>query len=83
MEQKVTTTLCMLPYGIPADLVYDHLAIGESQAIKCVKHFAIAMVKVFGEIHFRAPNQADTARYLEFNKNRGFPVILGSIDCMH
>mgnify|MGYP005832269567 CR=1 FL=1 len=33
--QKVTAALRMLAYGIPADLVDDHLAMGESQAI-CV-----------------------------------------------
>ena len=73
----------MLAYGIPADLVDDHLAMGESQAIKCVNRFAVAIVKVFGEVYLRAPNEADTARILEFNKNRGFPGMLGSIDCMH
>ena len=31
--QKVTSALCMLVYGIPADLVDDHLAMGESQTI--------------------------------------------------
>jgi hypothetical protein len=33
--QKVTAALHMLAYGIPADLVDDHLAMGESQAIRC------------------------------------------------
>jgi hypothetical protein len=56
---------------------------GESQAIKCVKCFAVAMVKVFGEVYLRASNKANTARLLEFNKNRGFVGMLGSIACMH
>jgi hypothetical protein len=34
--QKVTAALRMLAYGIPADLIDDHLAMGESTAIKCV-----------------------------------------------
>ena len=38
--QKVTVALRMLAYGIPADLVDDHLAMGESQVIMCVKRFA-------------------------------------------
>jgi hypothetical protein len=42
--QKVTTALRMLAYDIPADLVDDHLAMGESQTIKCVKHFVVAIV---------------------------------------
>jgi hypothetical protein len=35
--------LRMLAYGILADLVDDHLAMGESQAIKCVKRFAVQL----------------------------------------
>ena len=81
--QKVTAALRMLAYGIPADLVDDHLAMGESQAIMCVKRFAVGIVQVFGKEYLRAPNAADTARLLEFNAARGFPGMLGSIDCMH
>jgi hypothetical protein len=49
------------------------LAMGESQAIECVKHFAIAIVEVFGEHYLRAPNAEDTARLLAMNEARGFP----------
>jgi hypothetical protein len=73
----------MMAYGIPADLVDDHLAMGESQAIKCVKRFVVAVVRVFGETYLRAPNAEDTARLLVYNKARGFLGMLGSIDCMH
>jgi hypothetical protein len=81
--QKVTAALRMLAYRISADLVDDHLAMGESQVIECVKHFAIAIVEVFGEHYLRAPNAKDTARLLAMNEARGFPGMLGSIDCMH
>jgi hypothetical protein len=81
--QKVTAALRMMAYGIPADLVDDHLAMGESTSIECVKRFAVAVVEVFGPEYLRAPNAQDTARLLEMNKARGFPGMLGSIDCMH
>jgi hypothetical protein len=73
----------MLAYGIPADLVDDHLAMGESQAIECVTHFAIAILEVFGEHYLIAPSAENTARLLAMNEARGFPGMLGSIDCMH
>ena len=73
----------MLAYGVPVDLVGDHLAMGESQAIMCVKHFAVGIVQVFGQEYLRFPNAKDAARLLEMNKARGFPGMLGSIDCMH
>jgi hypothetical protein len=81
--QKVTAALRMLAYGIPADLIDDHLAMGESTAIKCVKRFVVAIVQVYGATYLRAPNAEDTARLLEENAARGFPGMLGSIDCMH
>ena len=81
--QKVTAALRMLAYGIPADLVDDHLAMGESQAIMCVKRFAVGIVQVFGEEYLRSPNAEDVARLLAMNKARGFSGMLGSIDCMH
>jgi hypothetical protein len=65
--QKVTAALRMLAYGIPADLIDDHLAMGESTSILCVKRFAVAIVNVFGSTYLRAPNAQDTARLLEFN----------------
>jgi hypothetical protein len=54
----------MLAYGIPVDLVDDHLVMGESQAIKCVKHFAVANFRVSDEEYLRAPNAQDTDRLL-------------------
>ena len=81
--QKVTAALRMLAYGIPADLVDDHLAMDESQAIMCVKCFAVGIMQVFGAKYLRAPSAEDTAILLEINKARGFSGMLGSIDCMH
>jgi hypothetical protein len=46
--QKVTAALRKMAYGIPGDLVDDNLAMGKSQAINCVKRFALVVVKVFG-----------------------------------
>jgi hypothetical protein len=54
--QKATAALRMLAYGIPADLIDDHLAMGESTAIKCVKRFVVAIVQVFAATNLRAPN---------------------------
>jgi hypothetical protein len=81
--QKVTTVLRMSSYDISAELVDDNLAMGESTAIMCVKRFAVAIVYIFGSSYLRAPNSEDTARLLEFNSNRGFPYMLGSVNCMH
>jgi hypothetical protein len=81
--QQVTAALRILAYVIPADLVDDHLAMGESQEIECVKHFVMAMVEVFGPEYMRSPNGQDTTWLLEQNATRGFLCMLGSIDCIH
>ena len=81
--QKVTAALRMMAYGIPVDLIDDHLAMGESTSIECVKRFAVAIVEVFRREYVRAPNAQDTARLLASNKAHGFPSMLDSIDCMH
>jgi hypothetical protein len=72
-----------MAYGIPADLIDDHLAMGESTSILCVKRFAVVIVNIFGFTYLRAPNAQDTERLLEFNADRGFSGMLGSIGCMH
>jgi hypothetical protein len=45
--------------------------------------FCKAVVEVFGEVYLREPTVEDTARLLLINEARGFPVIIGSINCMH
>jgi hypothetical protein len=45
----------MIAYGIPTDLVDDHLAMCESQTIKCVRRFVVAIVEVFGPEYLEHP----------------------------
>jgi hypothetical protein len=81
--QKVNLALCMMSYGIPADIVYENMAMGESSAILCIKRFDVAIVEVFGEEYLRVPNAQDTTRVLVSNAAGEFPGMLGSIDCMN
>ena len=82
-EQKVTTVLCMVAYGGPADSGDDNLAMGEITSIFFIKQFARAVVQLFGREYLRAHNSQDMTRLLEMKKARRFPGMLGSIDCMH
>jgi hypothetical protein len=44
--QKMIAALRMLAYDIPADLVDDNLAMGESTTIMCVKRFVVEIVHI-------------------------------------
>ncbi|KAG2208078.1 hypothetical protein INT47_010440 [Mucor saturninus] len=81
--QKATAALRQLCYGVSADTVDEYLRLGESTALLSMKNFCAAVVEVFGEEYLRRPNEEDTERLLEENKKRGFPGMLGSLDCMH
>ncbi|KAL6228529.1 hypothetical protein ACLB2K_002478 [Fragaria x ananassa] len=81
--QKLTAVFRMLAYGVPADSLDEYIKIGESTAIRCLKRFCRAVIEVFGERYLRTPNADDVARLLYIGEERGFPGMLGSLDCMH
>jgi hypothetical protein len=80
---KVTTGLRQLAYGVPTYYVDEYVWIGESTAIESLRKFVRAIVHLFRKEYLRAPNVDDTARLLNIVECRGFPGMLGSIDCMH
>ena len=81
--QKVVATFRMISYGVAADATDDYVRIGESTALESLRRFVRAIVQIFGHEYMRMPNEHDTARLLEIGERRGFPGMLGSIDCMH
>ena len=81
--QKVTAAFRMLAYGIPTDAMDEKIRIAESSIIESLKRFVKAIVEVFEDEYLRSPNDNDTARLLALGEERGFPGMLGSIDCMH
>jgi len=81
--QKVTAALRMLTYGVSADTMDEYIHIGESTALESLRRFVAAVVLIFELEYLRHPNETDIARLLAVNEKRGFPGMLGSIDCMH
>jgi hypothetical protein len=81
--QKATAAHMRLAYGILADLTDKYLRIGKTTVIESLRAFVKAIVEVFGDWYLRAQNEADVCRLLSIGEQRGFPRMLGSIDCMH
>ena len=81
--QKCTAAIRMLAYGIPGDLVDEYVRMSETTCLMSMYKFCQAVIEVFGPEYLRQPTAADTERLLAINAARGFPGMLGSIDCMH
>ena len=81
--QKCTAAMRMLAYGVSADAVDDYVRIGESTAIECLEKFVEDVILVFESEYLRKPNSNDIQRLLKMGEDRGFPGMMGSIDCMH
>lgn len=82
-HQKITAAMRILAYGVAADATDEYIKIGESTSIESVKRFCRAVVELFGDWYLRSPNTEDIARLLHIGEKRGFPGMLGSVDCMH
>ena len=81
--RKITDALRMLAYGVIADFRDEYVQIRESIAIESLKKFVKAVVDIFSKEYLRFLNNEDIARLLLNGERRGFPRMLGSIDCMH
>uniref|UniRef100_A0A1J3D7M3 Nuclease HARBI1 n=1 Tax=Noccaea caerulescens TaxID=107243 RepID=A0A1J3D7M3_NOCCA len=81
--QKCTEAIRLLAYGTAADAVDEYLRIGESTARSCLDNFVEGIINVFGNDYLRRPTLEDLERLLQKGAERGFPGMIGSIDCMH
>ncbi|XP_073353591.1 uncharacterized protein [Aegilops tauschii subsp. strangulata] len=82
-KQKCMAAMRMLALGTVIDALSEMVRMGESTCLKTTVKFARAMVKVFGAEYLRELNAHDTERLFDIGEARGFPGMLGSIDCMH
>lgn len=80
---KCTAAMRMLAYGTPADALDENLRMGESTILECLTYFCKGVMTNFGSEYLRRPKAEDINRLLQIGEARGFPGMLGSLDCMH
>ena len=81
--QKCTAAIRQLAYGGGADTVDEYVRLGETTARKCLHHFTAGIIHLFGDQYLRRPTPEDLQRLLYIGEQRGFPGMVGSIDCIH
>ncbi|XP_050365626.1 uncharacterized protein LOC126784187 [Argentina anserina] len=79
----MTEALQMLAYGSAADQCIEITRMGESTTLECMEEFCSQVVHLSGPRYLRSPTPADLTRLLAKGERRGFPGMIGSIDCMH
>lgn len=73
----------MLAYGTSADQLDELVWMDKSAIVDTEKYFCKAVTRLYGAEYLRSPNANDLRLLMTKNKERGFPGMIGSIDCMH
>lgn len=81
--QKMIAALRMLAYGVSADFLDDYVRMGESTISKSLDEFCSSVIELFGDEYLRCPTTEDIRRLLGEAEKRGFPGMIGNVDCMH
>ncbi|XP_057446187.1 uncharacterized protein LOC130738259, partial [Lotus japonicus] len=80
---KCTTIMRMLAYGVAADAVDEYIKIEGTTTLECLRRICKGIIRLYEQLYLRAPTQDDLQRMLHVSEMRGFPGMIGSIDCMH
>ncbi|GAA0153253.1 hypothetical protein LIER_11537 [Lithospermum erythrorhizon] len=73
----------MLAYGSSADAIDAYIKIGGTTTLEYLRRFYKGIIQLYEKLYLRAPNEDDLQRILQVSEMRGFPGMIGSIDCMH
>ncbi|KAJ0442361.1 putative harbinger transposase-derived protein [Helianthus annuus] len=81
--QKCTAAMHVLAYGTSVDAHDEYLRISKTVTRDALMKFVEGVISCFSQQYLRKPNDNDLARLLHVGEERGFPGMMGSIDCMH
>ncbi|XP_057807788.1 uncharacterized protein LOC131022350 [Salvia miltiorrhiza] len=80
---KCTGAIRVLAYGSSTDVVDEYLRMSEAATRIFLIKFVEGIISCFSDEYLRRPTEQDLARLLYIGEERGFPGMIGSIDCMH
>ena len=81
--EQVVAALRVLGIGEAADRPDEYVRLSKSTTSAAVKNFIEVIVNNYESAYLRALTYEDITRILAFNKNRGLPGCIGSLDCSH
>ncbi|XP_019084304.1 PREDICTED: uncharacterized protein LOC109125944 [Camelina sativa] len=70
-----------MAYGSAADVFDEYFRLSANVALSCLDNFTNLVVNLFGDEYLRRPTPTDLQRLLDIGELRGFPGMIGSIDC--
>ena len=80
---RLTAVIRILAYGIPFDAVKEYTRVSENIAIKRTYAFCDWLAAKYLDTHLGVWTPEAIDKELAINAERGFPGMLGSIDCTH
>ncbi|XP_057811622.1 uncharacterized protein LOC131025854 [Salvia miltiorrhiza] len=78
--QKCTAVLA---YNTSTDLHDEYLRMRAQVIRKSIIKFVEGVISNFGAEYLKRPTEEDMTAFLHIGERRGFPRVMGSIDCMH
>ncbi|XP_068304456.1 uncharacterized protein [Pyrus communis] len=82
-HQNATVALQMMAYGSSADSMDEIHGMSEFTCLDTLEQLCDIIVQVYKNEYLREPNQEDLNRLIHKAEDRGFPSMIGSLDCMH
>ncbi|XP_026417367.1 uncharacterized protein LOC113312849 [Papaver somniferum] len=82
-HMKMLAVMKHLTKGVVADSLDDYTQMAAATIYMYVKKFMDALLWIFNDRYMRLPTTEDTRRLLAHNEARGFPGMLGSLDCTY
>lgn len=80
---KVAVAIELLRCGCTPARKAREYQMSENTIMSCLKEFTLAVNEVFGPAYLRHPTRDEVIDLMNENEVRGFPGMVGSIDCCH